>query len=545
MKFNNKYTETFNSVQRIPDLLEYAVNKYGENAAVKIKNGTKIEHISYNQMKYDICSMCSYISQKSLINCNIAIIGSLSYEWIITFLAITSSGNIAVTVDKDLCEDDTKKLLDQVNISGIFFNDEFHQKSAYLNNEFDQLPINKDFTDVREMIKNNFQEGSCICTNINPDDVAMLVFTSGTTGSNKAVALTHRSICDNVCCCVHFLEDAFSPQQHILPVLPPHHMFEITAGILTPLYYGVSVCFGGSLKYISNSLKIFKPVVLILVPMIVEGLYKKIQLELSKRNKIKKFNAAVILSNFLLKFHIDIRKTLFKDIHETLGGNLQIIVCGGAYLEPDLVQKFEDIGISLRNGYGITECSPVVACNMAKKQRIGSVGIIAPSPYCEVKIDNDEILIRGSIVMKEYYKDPKATDMAFHDGWFRTGDLGYVDNDGFLFITGRRKNLIILSDGNNISPEELELPLKKLNIINSVFVCGKKHNGNTVITALIYPDYEYVQKANINDISLELETEVSKLNENLPPHKRIQKIELCEEGFSKTALGKIKRYMYV
>jgi long-chain acyl-CoA synthetase len=181
---------------------------------------------------------------------------------------------------------------------------------------------------------------------------------------------------------------------------------------------------------------------------------------------------------------------------------------------------------------------------MEKRNKMGSVGVIAPKPYCEVKIVEGEIFIRGSIVMKEYYNDKEATDDAFENGWFKTGDLGYVD-DGFLFITGRKKNLIVLSDGNNISPEELEIPIEKIPLIKGVFVCGKKHNASTIITACIHPDYEYINEADISDSYSEIEREIAKINSTLPPHKRIQKIEIHEDDFEKTALGKVKRHMHM
>jgi long-chain acyl-CoA synthetase len=343
---------------------------------------------------------------------------------------------------------------------------------------------------------------------------------------------------------VHWLEDAFRPGDKVIPVLPPHHIFEVTVGILSPFYYGGTLCFGGGLKYILPNIKFFKPSILILVPMVVEGIYKRISIEISKKGKEKQFSQAVKISNFLRRFHIDLRRLLFKDIHENFGGNLRILACGGAPLEPELVKKFDEFGIALLNGYGITECPPVVSCSMVRHNRIGAAGLVAPKPYCEVKIMDDEIWVRGAIVTKGYFNDEEATAEAFADGWFKTGDLGYVDDDGYLFITGRKKNLIILADGNNISPEELEAHLEKLPLVKTAFVCGKKHTGRIVITACIHPDYEYASAGGITDIEAEIEREVAKINSLFPPHKKIQRIEVSEDDFAKTALGKVKRHMH-
>jgi long-chain acyl-CoA synthetase len=321
-------------------------------------------------------------------------------------------------------------------------------------------------------------------------------------------------------------------------------MFEMTAGLLAPLYYGITICFGRGIKHISNDVKRVKPAVLVLVPMVVEGIYKRICLEISKSGNEKSFRRAIKLSNILRKFNIDLRSVLFKKIQESFGGKLRIVVCGGAYLDPDLVERFDELGISLRNGYGISECSPVVACNMEKKSKAGSAGFVAPSPYCEVKIVESEIYVRGTIVTQGYYQDAEATDQAFEEGWFKTGDLGYLDDEGFLFITGRKKNLIVLSDGNNISPEELEFHLEKIELISSVFVCDKKHHHATLVTACIYPDFEYAESMGVSDIKQKLEDEIQKINAIFPLYKRIQNIEIFDEDFSKTALGKIKRYAH-
>jgi long-chain acyl-CoA synthetase len=322
-------------------------------------------------------------------------------------------------------------------------------------------------------------------------------------------------------------------------------MFCLTANILTGFYLGVSLCFGGGLKYISDNLKYFKPSVIVAVPLIVDSIYKRIRIEAKKGGRERKLKRAIYMSNILRKIKIDIRKILFKEVLNYFGGDLNVIVCGGAFLEPDLVTKYDEFGISLRNGYGITECSPVIACNVKKRIKIDSVGLIAPSPYCDIKIIDGEICIKGSIVMDGYYNDQTSTKEVFVNGYFKTGDTGYIDEDNYLYITGRKKNLIILSDGNNISPEELENHLEKIPLVKSVIVCAKKQASNTIIVAQIFPDYDYIAETDCIDVEKGLNEEIKKVNDGLPPHKKIQRMEIVETDFQKTALGKVKRYLHI
>jgi long-chain acyl-CoA synthetase len=549
MDLNEKYSKIFENIQTVPALVNYAVKNYADLPAVMIRGkDDHVKTISYDLLKQQSQSVSNMLLKENICGATVAVIGNVCYEWLLIYFGIEISGNIAVIIDKDLSQADTEKLMRQIGVTALFIDPNLRKKAAYLKQAFTN-DIKKFFSfdvldDYESIHDNSDNTDTAADLEISPDQGAMIVFTSGTTGQSRAVLLSHKNICDDICCSIHFLADAFKPRDRIVPVLPPHHMFQVTTGLLTPLYYGATQCFGAGLMYILSDIMFFKPVTMILVPMIAEKFYNKILANAEENGKEKALRTAIRMSNLLRKVGIDLRGQLFKEILNSFGGNLRLMVCGGAFLEAELVRKFDEIGIDIRNGYGISECSPVVACNIANRRKPGSVGLVAPKPYCEVKIVNGEIYVRGSIVMKEYYKSRTETENAFENGWFKTGDLGYLDQKGFLFITGRKKNVIILSDGNNISPEELEALLEKLPLIKSLFICGKKYKNTLMITACIYPDYEYANNNGISDIKHTLEREIGVINTTLPLYKRIRKVEIYENDFDKTALGKVKRYVY-
>jgi len=545
MELKKNIAEEFKKTQTLPDLVDYVTSQFHDMTAIKKIMNEEVISYSFYQLRKDSYRIATYLIQENIVQRNIALIGNLSYEWLIAFLGVTASGNVAVLIDKEIHEDDTVKLLEQSDASAIIIDSAFHEKASGLKEKYNKLEYLLSYGEIQDYSNINCLMGEDISYShkvSGPDQNAIITFTSGTTGSNKAVLLSHRNVCDNLCCCIHIFDGVLKPAYKTIPLLPQHHMFGLTAGLLLPYYFGLTICFGGGLKYISSDLKMFQPDFLVAVPMIVEGLYKRILSEIKKSGLGKEFIQIVDHSNLLLQSGTDIRKSLFRDIQEFFGGNLRLIVCGGAFLDPILMNQYEEIGIPLRNGYGITECSPVIACNLLHNHMEGSVGSIVPRPYCEVKIVDGEILVRGTIVMKEYYKDKESTEAAFEDGWFKTGDLGYIDND-FLFITGRKKNLIILSDGNNISPEELENMLEKIPLIKEVYACGKSYHNTILVTTCIHPDYEYAEEQKIHDIEREVEREISQINAKLPHYKKIQKIEIYEDAFPKTSLGKIKRYL--
>jgi len=541
----------FKNIQTIPALLDYAVNCYGELPAIKNKNKDLVVSVSRRQIQQASFRIASWFAQKNIYGKHIAIIGNPGSDWLILFLAVVTSGNVAVLIDKNLDEQNIAQLMRQADVSHLILDSSLSSKAQHLKSVLDPDHPGMSFGEGGEIdgffhirLDETLNETSCNPNiAIHPDQDAVIVFTSGATGNSKAVLLSHHNLCDKICCILHIILD-FTPGEHCISILPPHHILEVTAGLLAPLCYGATICFGGGLKYLSRNIKFFQPVYMLVVPMVVEGFYKQILNEIRNKGKERQMLQAIRLSNLLRLLKIDLRRRLFKSIHDVFGNKIRIIFCGGAFLDPELVKRFDEWGIPLSDGYGITECTSAVSCNLPHQQKLGSVGMPFPSPFCEVKIDDGEILVRGSIVMNGYYNDKEATQQVFSDGWFKTGDLGYIDADGFLFITGRKKNLIILSDGNNVSPEELETLLENLPLIKSVFVCAKKHNNLPMITACIHPDFEYARENGIEDIQAQLERQTTQINARLPFYKRIQKIELYQDDFEKTPLGKVKRHKY-
>ena len=298
------------------------------------------------------------------------------------------------------------------------------------------------------------------------------------------------------------------------------------------------------MKYFSKSIAYFKPTFLTIVPIIAEAIHKRIWQEAERNGKTKRLKTMILFNHFFKRFGLDMSSKLFRKVWDSLGGNLKILLCGAAFVEKNLVDAYSDLGISLIVGYGISECSPLITANALKNNVAGSVGKTVGAPYCEIKIMNGEICVKGSIVFSEYYKNEQETQKAFTNGWFKTGDLGYLDSNGNLYISGRKKNLIILPDGNNVSPEELESLLQKESLIKSVFVCEREYENCAYITAYIHPNYEYASSLKMQDIRGEILKIVSKINLTLPYYKKIHKVEISETDFEKTALGKVKRYVY-
>jgi long-chain acyl-CoA synthetase len=364
---------------------------------------------------------------------------------------------------------------------------------------------------------------------------------------------------DNLLSCIYSSANMvnFSYKDILFSVLPLHHTYEMSCGILTPIMLGITVCFNNSLKYFMKNINIFKPTGMILVPLFVSTIYKKIMDEVAKKNKEKLFKGAVIVTKNLRRVGLDVRSLAFADINKALGGNMKKIICGGAALEPSLVDRFEEFGINVAEGYGITECSPLVSVNPYKFRKSGSVGIPVKDSVVKVILEDKEgneidaetgeigeICVKGPQVMLGYYKNPEATAESFtQEGFFKTGDYGYLDEDGYLFITGRKKNIIVLPNGKNVYPEEIEEYLYKLDIISECVVVGREgSNGEVVLTAIIYPDYTKFEGFDQNQIIERMKSEVLKINKQLPIFKQIRNIELKKNEFEKTSSKKIIRH---
>lgn len=473
-KVNYPYYE-HTLINNLYELIEMKFKNNPDDIAFSYQeNNLKISK-TFKDVYNEVLDLSKYF-YKNYKNTNIGIIGENSYKWIITYLAIIISGNIAILYDKDVEFELLKKLIKTSDTKVIYYSKNYNGyikdmkiKSFTLDNMYEYIESGKKY-------QNKYK--------INDNKTACIFFTSGTTGIPKGVELTNKSIAYDI----YSASSIFKPTRGLtVSVLPYHHAFGLITAVLKPFYYNMEIYICSSLMSTMKDFKREKPTTLFLVPAFVENFYKQIWKSVRKTGKDKKLSKGIKLSNCLLKLGIDLRKKLFKDILDSFGGNLTYIICGGAYLDPKYIIWFRSVGIEILNGYGITECSPVISVNRNEFYRDGSVG--QPGRGVEVKIIDDEICVKSPIVMKGYYKNQKETEKVLtNDGYFHTGDLGYIDKDGFIYITGRNKNLIILSNGENISPESIEKELLKDEGIEEVIVYEKdKH-----IIASIYPSEKYL-----------------------------------------------------
>ncbi len=533
----------------------------------KAKDGTIID-VTYSEFHYRCETLMSAIKNRGLSGKRIAIIGETCPEWLEFFMAAVSANAVAIPLDRELLITEIKGFLELSKADAIVFSPKYSKKYHELSEigALDSLeyiiPLSFDeigeVSDERVISLEKFTEGaepediqpSEIMRQKPRGDMSVMLFTSGTTGTSKCVMLSERNImsCATASCSVV----NFSEDDVILSVLPIHHTYELTI-TFAEMLYGMTICINDSLKNVSKNLKLFQPTSLALVPLFVSSFNKKIWDEAAKNGKERQLKIGMTASNAMRAVGIDRRSKIFEDILSAFGGRLNKIICGGAAMDPELTKMFDAIGIEVCEGYGITECSPIIAVDPYYNRKYGSVGPAAPC--CEVKIDGDmtddkgriigEILVKGENVMIGYYDNEEANDNAFTDeGWFRTGDVGYMDSDGYIFITGRKKTVIVLENGKNVFPEEIEEYLLKIDNIAECVVVGREKDGAVALTAVIYPDFSaYPDGEPIDNIAADIKKQVLELNRRLPSFKQIRNIDIRKTEFEKTTSKKIKRFL--
>ncbi len=504
MKKNYPYYNC-NKINNLKEMLDISIEK-GNDTAFIYKDKTKTYFDYYN----DVTNMSNYL-YKNYKNEHIAIIGENSYNYLVLFLSIIISGNVAVVIDKDLNEEKINELLKISDCKHIF------------SSSYSEINKGKKIEDIEKYI----EEGKKYSNNniLDENKKAVIFFTSGTSGPNKAVMLSQKNIANNI----YSASCLFKPNGLVLSVLPYHHAFGLLTGVFAPFNYHCPVFINNSIKNIIRDMKTSKPQVLFLVPAFVEKFYKQIWTQ-AKRKKMQYLLKAVIrTSNGLKHLGIDVRRIMFKSILDEFGGNIEYIICGGARLSKKYVKIFRSFGIEILNGYGITECSPVISVNRNEYYRDGSVGQVVKDGL--VRIENGEIVFKSDSVMLGYYKDKKNTEESIKNGWFYTGDLGYIDEDGFLFITGRKKNIIILSNGENVSPEEIENVLNADKAVCEVVVTVQ----NEKLVAIIYPVDTYIDDQNYFDKL------IYEYNKTVPKNRQIAYVILRNEEFIKNNNRKIIR----
>ena len=502
-------------INNLDELLKLTIKKYSHEIAFSyLKNNVKIKK-TYNAVYRDVSKLKNYFQEKYH-HKHIAIIGENSYNWIITFLAIILSDNVCVVMDKDIELDNLVNLMKKTNTKIICYSknyDGFVGDMAYKSLALESiLDLDAKKKQVKKMQYDN-------------DKDAVIFFTSGTTGANKAVVLSQKNMATDI----YAASSLFKLSGNVVALLPFHHAFGLVTSVLKPFYYGKEVFLNSSLKYVLRDLKENKPDTLFVVPAFVETFYNQIWKMARQKHQDKILKYSLKVNNCLLKINVDLRRKLFQSILKEFGGNLHYIICGGAPLDKKYVKWFRSIGIEILNGYGITECSPVVSVNRNHFYKDGSVGQICRD--VNVKIIDNEICISGDIIMKGYYKDKKSTNEVIKDGYFHTGDLGYLDSEGFLFITGRKKNIIILSNGENISPEEIESELRQNKGIAEVIV----YEDSNHLVASIYPTEDYLNNQEYFDHL------IYKYNQNKPKNHQIAFVKLRTKEFIKNNNGKILR----
>ena len=503
---------------------------YGSKVAYRYHVEDMIVDKTYSELTCDVKSIASWMVNKGYYGKHIAIIGPTSYKWVATFLGIICSANVVLPIDRLLSKKEIMNIFESGDVDAVFASDDFEDLLQEIEQDKDSR------RDVVRFDGDDFQE--ILATSPvqlpvpDPDSLAEILYTSGTTGISKGVMLCQKNITANMSeyYRMNILENISCPPI-ALSVLPVHHTYELTIGHLGMLCRGITICINDRLENIQSNINTFKPSILLVVPAIANAFYKKIQDGMASAENRRKAAFAKKLNSLLKHFNIDIRRKLYKSVLDKFGGNFSSIVVGGAALRLEVAEMFDELGINIYQGYGLTECAPLVATNYPKANRLGSVG--QPIACMKVKIEDEEILTKGDCVMLGYYKNPEATaEVITEDGWFRTGDLGYLDEDGYLYITGRRKNLIILANGKNIYPEEVETLLMTIEGVKDVMV----YERNGKICAAIHP-------SDINDAGVinSIKKGLHECNSDLPSYKKVVAYDFMPREFPKTTTLKVKR----
>ncbi len=508
----------FKPTKRYRDLSELVrdtARLYGDRDAFRWKWKKQFLSRTYNDVLADSMAFSNALQALGLIGEHIGVIGATSYPWIITYLGAVNSSSVIVPVDKELSGADISELLNRADVSSLVYDrnlydriDEIKSKcrNIRLYIDMDAEDNNEGAYSFNKLLQDNQGDFS---SDIDPEKMCSILFTSGTTGKSKGVMLSHKSLSDNATC----MDMGEADGTVSLSVLPIHHAYCFTCDVLCCMCGGVTVCFNDSMMRIAKNIAIFRPHIMLLVPMIIESLNYKLG-ELS--------------SMYPETPKSELAKRIF-------GERLHTIYSGGAYLSPKLIDDFAQYGINLVQGYGMTEFSPRISANTRQCGKKNSVGHIIPN--CEAKVVDGEICVKGDSMMLGYYKNEEETAKTICDGWLKTGDLGYIDDDGFLFITGRRKNLIILANGENVSPEELENKFSGWQLAKELMVYS---DGNTIVLE-VYPNSDVLEQLGITDVEAAVKAKVDEINLELPLYKRIVKTVVRSSEFEKTGSGKIKR----
>ena len=556
-KFNN-----------LKELINNTQVEYGENSAFKFKNKETKElyTMSYNEYIDEVNALGTALISNGLKGKRIGVIGENRYEWQEAYLSITCGTGIVVPLDKALTENELLNLIERSEIEAIFYTNKYTEVMEKAQKEnigkikyyisMDLEEKTGEIYSLRELVKQGKEliekgDRSFLDTEIDNDAMAVMLFTSGTTSQSKAVMLSNTNLVSNI----YDIGSVFNIDENdtLLSFLPLHHCFECTVGFLFAVSKGSTIAFCEGIRHIADNLKEYEATVMMAVPVLFENMYKKVWQGIDKKGKTKTVKFALKLSRILRFFKIDLRRKLFKDIHANFGGKLRMVVAGGAAFDKEAEKGFTDLGVDTFQGYGLSETAPVVAAENPTYHKLGSIG--KPFPSYEVKIvDPDEcgigeLAVKGPCLMLGYYNNEEATKECMIDGWFHTGDLAYIDKDGFIFITGRKKSVIVLKNGKNVFPEETETLINKIPGVKESFVFGKPdeddENDLKMCVEVVF-DRDVMKKEygveTDEEIKAKIWEKIKEINKTMPKYKYVKELIITEEELIKTTTLKIKRH---
>lgn len=577
-KFHEKYHDV-REVADIRQMLEESVSMYSDRPAYLVKKakGEPYGEILFRQVGNDVKALATAMLDMGLAGEKIAVIGANCYEWIATYFAVVNAVGVIVPLDKELSKEEIDTLMEISQCKAVFFTEKYEK---YFKEYSDMIKVKMKVYGDRTSLEDKLtysepaESESWLWESLvargeqlraegdrryeeaplDPEEMRLLLFTSGTTEAAKGVMLSHKNIVSDVMatCKIAYI----TPEDRTLSFLPIHHTFECTLGHVLVMYRGASVAYCEGLKYVTKNLAEAKSTVLIGVPLIFESVYDKVWKQAEKTGKAKILRTGIKLNRTAKAFGVDLHKKLFKTVYDTFGGKLNRMITGAAAIEPTVSRGFQDMGFVVQQGYGLTECAPLVAGSPDFSpqcyKKAGSVGPVIPGG--ELKIDEPdedgigEILYRGPNVMLGYYNMPEKTaEVIDEDGWFHTGDLGFLDREGWLYITGRRKNVIVTKTGKNIYPEEMEMYINRSKYVEESMVYGVDEDDDTYIGAQVRPAYDVIFDEFGKDYSEEniqklIKKAIADINMQLPSYKRIKRFVVRSEEFVKTTTKKIKRF---
>ena len=547
-----KYIE----ITDLKDMLKKSGQKYGKNIAYKIrKEEGKYKTYTHEEVRKMIDGLGTSLIDMGLKDKRIAVIGENRFEWEIAYLSIVCGTGIVVPLDKSLPENELESLLKRSEVEAIICSGKYIETLKKVRNKNLKYIISMDLEKTEDEIisqkeliekgKKLVENGDTRFTNAEIDNkkMSIMLFTSGTTSQSKAVALSHKNICSNLMDIASTLD--VNSKDIFLSFLPLHHVFECTVGFLYPLYIGAQIVFSDGIRHIPENLKEYKASVMASVPAIYERLFKIVRKQIEKKGNLEEI---LIEEEKHKNDSMENKKAIFKDLHELLGGNIRLFISGAASLDAKIEEKFRNLGFNIVQGYGLTETSPIVAVGNNKYHKIGSIGKALPSE--EVKLLNvnkqgiGELAVKGPNVMIGYYKNKEATEKVLKDEWFHTGDLAKIDEEGYIFICGRKKNVIVLKNGKNIYPEEMESLINKEDGIEESFIFGKQMSEdptNIKIFVKVVYNKEHFEGKTKEEIEKEISQKISEVNKVMPRYKAIRGTIISDVPLIKTTTNKIKR----